>query len=64
MVGAAMSTRLLAIWVIALGGLSLLGHFFGVGFLIRTLPSETMAPPPSGNRNAGSSQMVCQPNGG
>jgi hypothetical protein len=55
-----LTARLLAIWVIALGGLSLVGHFFGVSFLIRTLPFEKMAPPPSGNRNAGSSQMVCK----
>ncbi len=38
-----LTARLLAIGVIALGGLSLLGQVVGLRFLVRTLPFETMA---------------------
>lgn len=38
-----LTARFLGVWVIALGGLSLLSHVFGLGFLIRALPFETMA---------------------
>jgi len=35
--------RLLAVGAVALGGLSILGHLFGLGFLIHTLPTGSMA---------------------
>jgi len=35
--------RLLAVGVVTLGGLSILGHLLGLGFLIRTLPTGSMA---------------------